>query len=515
MVLASAASAAKLEPVSVQLSYNPPSTTSAYRIGDQCYIEPSLAKSWDWNVSIRGEEIQVVTEGKMFRVPSLREDGKLLMSLTDSARFLGALAEWDGNHYRVLGRIRNVEVTSQGLVVDSTIKVKPKYFRLTSPDRFVIDFIGGRMDVNEEVNIPSWWRLGQFDPSTARVVFEHPAAVALVAGSTSETRQFKFGLPAVAFKAPDQIKETIIPARDPNVPPAEITLGMPQVAEDSNASTLLTIKASKNLTSPPSIQYISPTQLEVSMPAAEFSQQTVTRLEASRWITGIQTGSDGKNAVLTLNLSRALAFTASTSGNLIRIRVSVPRATGLQGKVIVIDPGHGGRDSGARYGNLYEKDIVLPISIRLGQLLETKGASVILTRSTDVYPDLGERPAIANRSNAAAFISIHVNSITKENGRSGGMTFYHKQDPFDRLLSECIQSEIAKVSKIPDLGTWSDSRIYNSGFKVLRDSKVPSVLIELGFINHKNDRAQLTSKDFTERMAQAILRGVEIFLGNK
>lgn len=521
MVLACAASAAKLEPVSVQLTYNSPNTTSGFRVGDQCFIEPSLAKSWQWNVSLNGNEMQVVTEGKLFRVPILREGGKLLMSLTESARFLGALAEWDGDHYRVLGRIRNVEITPEGLQVDSTIKVRPKYLRLTNPDRLVIDFIGGRMDVPENSTLPAWWRIGQFDPSTARVVLEHPGAVAVSAKVSPDTRQLKVPLPSVVSQDPAKITEPIIPVQNTKPNPAGIAapsfiLDQPQIAEDTNASTLLTIKSSKSLTSPPSVQYITPTQLQITLPDAEFRQMTSTQLESSRWITSMQTGSDGRSATLTIVTSRALAFSASTSGNTIRIRVSVPpRSGGLQGKVIVIDPGHGGKDSGARFGNLYEKDIVLPISVRLGELLQSYGASVILTRSTDVYPSLSERPAIANRSQAAAFISIHVNSIAKENGRSGGMTFYHKQDPFDRLLAECIQSEIAKVSKIPDLGTWSDSRIYSSGFKVLRDSTVPSVLIELGFINHKNDRAQLSSKDFTERMAQAILRGVEIFLGNK
>ncbi len=518
MVLASAATAAKLEPVSVQLTYNTPSATEAYRVGDQCYITPKLAKEWDWNVSILGQEMQIATEGRLFRVPTLREEGKFLMSLTEAARYLGAIAEWDGNTYRVLGRIRNVEITSAGLQVDSTIKIKPRFFRLASPDRYIIDFLGGRMDVPDDLEIPAWWRVGQYDPNTARIVLEHPAAVAIPAGKVEQTRQFILPLPAIARTAPDKVTGIITPVVDANVKvvPPSMTLALPEVANDHNGGTLLTIKASTKLEQPPAIQYISPTQLQVSMPKAAFKEMVSQNMGDSRWVNSFSTSTDGANAILTIQTKRALAFSASTNGNLINIRLTVPSSSGtLNGKVIVIDPGHGGKDGGAHSNGVSEKNLTLKISQEVRDILSGTGASVIMTRDTDVYPSLTARAQIANDSKAAVFVSIHINSINKDNSRSGGMTFYHMQDPEDRLLAECIQSEIAKVSGIPDLGTWSDRRIYQSGFSVLRNSTVPSVLIEMGFINHKNDRAQMTQKDFANRVAKAIVKGIQIFLGEQ
>jgi len=518
MVLASAANAAKLEPVSVQLTYNTPSATEAFRVGDQCYITPKLAKSWDWNVSILGEEMQIAAEGRLFRVPTLREDGKFLMSLTDAARYLGAIAEWDGKTYRVLGRIRNVEITDAGLQVDSTVKVKPRYFRLATPDRYIIDFLGGRMDVPEDLTLPAWWRVGQYDPNTARIVLEHPAAIAIPTGKIDQTRQFILPLPAIARTAPDKITGPITPAVEvgKKVENPSIILALPEVANDYNAGTLISIKASTKLEQAPAIKYIDPTQLQVSMPKAAFKEMVSRNMGDSRWVNSFSTSSDGANAILTFQTKRALAFSAATSGNMINIRLFVPSSSGtLNGKVVVIDPGHGGKDGGAHSNGFSEKNLTLTISQAVRDALAPTGASVIMTRDSDVYPSLPARAQIANDSKAAVFVSIHINSINKADSRSGGMTFYHQQDPEDRLLAECIQSEIAKVSRIPDLGTWSDRRIYQSGFSVLRNSKVPSVLIELGFINHKNDRAQMTQKDFADRVAKAIVKGIQIFLGDQ
>ncbi|MFM9873185.1 MAG: N-acetylmuramoyl-L-alanine amidase [Fimbriimonadaceae bacterium] len=518
MVLASAASAAKLEPVSVQLTYNTPSSSDAFRVGDQCYITPKLAKQWDWNLSIRGDEMQVATEGRLFRVPTLREEGQYLLSLTEAARYLGAIGEWDGNTYRVLGRIRNVELNEKGLQVDSTIKVKPRFFRLSSPDRYIIDFLGGRMDVPDDIKLPAWWRVGQYDPNTARIVLEHPAAIAIPSGKADQTRQFILALPQIARTAPDQIKEPITPAPDlsKKVIDPSFTLDLPEVANDYNAGTLITVKANKNLDQAPGIQYINPTTLQVKLPKAAYRDMVSRNMGDSRWINSFSTSSDGESAILTLQTKRALAFSASTSGNTIRIRLYVPSSSGtLNGKVIVVDPGHGGKDSGASSNGVTEKNLTLTIGQALGEALSKAGASVIMTRDSDIYPSLTARAQIANDSKAAVFVSVHINSINKDNSRSGGITFFHMQDPEDRLLAECIQSEIGKVSYIPDLGTWSDRRIYQSGFSVLRNSTVPSVLIEMGFINHKNDRAQMTQKDFADRVAKAIVRGIQIFLGEQ
>lgn len=517
MVLAGAAFGAKLDPVNVQFSYHQPSTTDAFRVGDQCYITPKLARSWDWNISLVGNEMQVATEGRLFRVPVYKDGGQTLLSLTDSARYLGASTDWDGGTYRVLGRIRNIELTPEGLVVDSTVKVKPNLFRLSAPDRLVIDFAGGKLDIGDGVQMPSWWRIGQYDGQTARIVLEHPAAIAIPTDRIAETRRFRLELPKAAYQNPSDITEPIQPVKkvQPESAAPTITLSAPAVLQDANGGTSLTISADQSLSQPPSVQYLTPTQLQLVMPNARFAQAYSKQFDDERWVTAVSTLGDGQAALL-IQTKRAMAFSVSTSGSKIIVRLSVPPSSGrLAGKVVVIDAGHGGKDTGATFGSVREKDLTLKIAQALRDDLVAAGASVIMTRDSDVYPSLGDRAQLANRSNAAVFISIHINSINKDDSRSGSITFFHNQDPMDRLLAECLQSEIAKVNRIPDLGTWSDTRIYQSGFKVLRDSNVPSVLVEMGFINHKNDRAQMTSPDFADRVAAAMVKGIQVFLGEK
>ena len=122
---------------------------------------------------------------------------------------------------------------------------------------------------------------------------------------------------------------------------------------------------------------------------------------------------------------------------------------------------------------------------------------------------------MANGSDADLFISIHHNSNRVAETRSGGMTFYHMQQATSRFLAQCIQTEIAGVSKIPDMGVWSDSRIYSvKGFAVLRFTEMPAVLIELGFLNHSYDRVRVQEPEFQESVAKAIVKGLKVFLGD-
>jgi N-acetylmuramoyl-L-alanine amidase len=137
-----------------------------------------------------------------------------------------------------------------------------------------------------------------------------------------------------------------------------------------------------------------------------------------------------------------------------------------------------------------------------------------MTRNTDVFLPLAERPAIANRNNAHLFVSVHINSSAVANKNSGTITFYHRQDPIGQLLAEAIHRELVKVSALPNIGVWSDSRIYRTGFAVLRGAKMPGVLLELGFINNEKDRERMKTPQFQKASAEAVVRGIRKFLGD-
>jgi N-acetylmuramoyl-L-alanine amidase len=190
---------------------------------------------------------------------------------------------------------------------------------------------------------------------------------------------------------------------------------------------------------------------------------------------------------------------------------------GLAGKIIVLDPGHGGHDSGATGFGLKEKDIALDIAKRLATLLTNAGASVTLTRTDDRYIELPDRPAVANRLGADAFVSIHLNSTgSARNVWSGTETYYHFQDPICREFAKQVETALVTANGLPNRGARSDSTVSKRiGFSVLRNAQVPAILVENGFINNANDSAKFRNPDFRQRCAEGIMAGMRAFFDER
>lgn len=173
----------------------------------------------------------------------------------------------------------------------------------------------------------------------------------------------------------------------------------------------------------------------------------------------------------------------------------------LQGKKIVIDAGHGGRDVGSiSISELYEKDFTLKSSIALKETLTMLGANVVLTRENDDYIRLASRPALSNIHTADAFISIHYNSFPDLASVSGIDTYYY--DDHDQQLAQIIQQEIINETEANDRG------IDYGNFQVLRQNFQPSVLLELGFISNENEEQLLLTNAYQEKIVNGIVSGL-------
>lgn len=185
---------------------------------------------------------------------------------------------------------------------------------------------------------------------------------------------------------------------------------------------------------------------------------------------------------------------------------------GIAGKVIVLDPGHGGSDPGAiGQSGLMEKQVTLPVAKYLKDILEARGAKVILTRTTDVDvfgphasgPDeLQARSNVANYNNADAFVSIHINSFTNPN--VGGIaTYYYDKTPHDLRLANRVQEEIANES-----GFDGDRGVQPGDLYVLRNTDMPAILVELGFISNRQEenllKTEETRRDFAAHIADGL-----------
>lgn len=190
---------------------------------------------------------------------------------------------------------------------------------------------------------------------------------------------------------------------------------------------------------------------------------------------------------------------------------------GLSGKIIVIDAGHGGSDPGAiASSGVQEKNVTLPIAMYLKADLEAKGAKVLMTRTTDkdVYGpnasgpnELQARVDVANKNNADAFVSIHINSFT--NPSVGGIAaYYYQKTSYDSRLASRIQNQIAGES-----GFGGDRGIQPGDLYVLRRSSMPATLVELGFISNPTEARLLTQQSVQQDFARRICDGLVAYFG--
>jgi N-acetylmuramoyl-L-alanine amidase len=176
------------------------------------------------------------------------------------------------------------------------------------------------------------------------------------------------------------------------------------------------------------------------------------------------------------------------------------------GRVLVmIDPGHGGKDSGAvGIGGLQEKNIILPISQKLARILQQNGVQVILTRNSDYFVSLQGRVNLAERANADVFVSIHTNSAGLQRPDVSGLETYYYDSGLG--LARIVHNSILRSVNVRDRG------VRRARFYVLRKSSMPSILVEAGYMTGREDIAKLRNPQYQNQMAEAIARGVLQYL---
>lgn len=183
-------------------------------------------------------------------------------------------------------------------------------------------------------------------------------------------------------------------------------------------------------------------------------------------------------------------------------KLSVPKK--IKNKVIVIDAGHGGADTGAMRGNTLEKDLTLDIALRVEQILQERGLKkVVMTRRSDETLSLARRVEIANEKNADIYISIHINASVKTEIK-GIETHYYTEKGYD--VAKIIHEELIENIDTEDRG------LFKSKFYVINHTEAPAVLLELGFISNEYERSKLCSDTRQKESAEAIAEGIINYL---
>jgi N-acetylmuramoyl-L-alanine amidase len=463
--------------------------------------------------------LQVNGQSRPLPVAPTILSGQVLVPAQPVFQALGAWTKWEEAERTlyVSSQIMalNAQVASGALQVkvDATGPVQTETRVLSQPDRLVVDFLHAALRVQERtlpVNDAGVVRIRtaqfQIKPYVSRMVFDlrEPVEVRVTTSPTTYLVTVEVRPRAASASPPPP------PGGGPRegaTPPwaangAVKILGVAfQAGGDGGRLTI-------DATGPVEYrirEFVFPDRLAVDLENAVFvpvKQDISVEHPSIVVIRAAQFTAEPPVTRIVVTLKRKLNYTAAQTGGPVVIDLN-PALAG-RGHVVAIDPGHGGRDPGAiGPSGLREADVVLDIALRVRELLTRDGVRNVITRESDVTVELPDRPRLARDAGATIFVSIHANA----NGRAtvnGSETYF--LTPQSLALAQMIQDELGVVLGIPSRG------IKTANFLVLRDSGVPSVLVEAAFISHAEDEIRLREAAFRQRIAAAVHKGIMRFL---
>jgi N-acetylmuramoyl-L-alanine amidase len=354
----------------------------------------------------------------------------------------------------------------------------------TEPNRLIIDFDGATLDgASTPIAGDGQWiakvRMSQFDPQTVRVVLD----------LNDTTSCFVLH----ARGNPNLIEVRTI-QKIQHVNWSETEQGGKLVIE-ANGELVDELSRLKN-----------PDKLQIDLDFSQFEEGLAVPWFRSSQIKAIHLIPLSNTEVrIEVDLAHLISYDAELSPNRRKLTINFKRAP-LMGHTIILDPGHGGVDSGAcgRRGTR-EKDVNLEVAMRLKDLLEDVGAAVVMTRTDDSFIGLYERPFMANYLSGDLFISIHTNN--HPDLTVNGIEIWYRQTRSEsQALAKCVLTNIIQTTGFKELGIKANRP--DDDFVVIREPQMPSILIELGFLSNFQEESILMTSEFRQNAANGILQGV-------
>jgi len=180
-----------------------------------------------------------------------------------------------------------------------------------------------------------------------------------------------------------------------------------------------------------------------------------------------------------------------------------------EGKLVILDPGHGGYDLGARMSSVDEKSLALSTALLTKKHLQDMGYRVVLTRSRDVFISLEKRALIANETKGKLFVSIHFNAANNPIAKGVEVFYNMAQDKIRGASSKKLATGV--LHKIIDKTASENRGIKEGNFFVIRETKMPSILVEAGFMTHPDELHLLKDIQYRDKIAKGIAEGVDLY----
>ena len=376
------------------------------------------------------------------------------------------------------------------IVVDASKPVRYTTMTLKNPDRVIVDIQGAWLSakVKREIAVSSRFvndiRIGQFNKNTVRLVVENKV------GSSN-------------YK--------IFPLTGGTVP-GRVVLDFGNLSDSSKAVIAVPdVQQKPSTTGSSSVSTTKPATTPVTKPSSSSSTEDIDGPAKEAAGTATDTGKDSSKNTGS-NAGNTPAITDDTDADIAAL-------TGLKGRKITIDAGHGGNDSGAiGPTGVMEKSVTLRIANELRRLLVADGATVYMTRTTDteVSPkganasdieELQARCDVANNTKSDIFISIHMNSFSS--GAAKGTTgyYYSLGSQRSRDLADKVRQGV-----IDQIGTQSRGT-QSCNFYVVKHTDMPATLVEVAFISNPQEEQLLNSEEGIEKAAQGIADGIADYFG--
>ena len=364
------------------------------------------------------------------------------------------------------------------LKIDLNKKVEPKAVFLQSGSRLMIDFPATTTKLKAkkfkyDSQLIEEVRVSQYDQTTVRVVVD------LIAPVPHELKWNENQLQVNIFN-----KLTAVELKDIGAgTEARVKLLAP---ENYKVSRL-----------------INPRRLVIDIPGVVVNKKEVKVPDKQGVIEKVRVSQYSTNphqGRVVLELNKSVNVIKDVVDNSLHFKLA---DFNLAGKVITIDPGHGGQDPGAiGYSDLYEKVPVLKIALKLEKLLKDAGAKVVMTRRNDKFIPLEERVKLANKMNSDIFVSIHLNGHRSSTSFGTETFIASRSNSNSKLLAQFMQSSL-----IEQLGTF-DRGVKEEELYVLQNTNMPAVLEEVVFISNQRGEDRIMKESFKDKAALAMYKGI-------